>query len=47
MPNRRTFLGLAAGALAAPQLARAQGNDKEMTKQAFFYVSLGPSLRLY
>jgi 6-phosphogluconolactonase len=47
MPNRRTFLGLAAGALAAPQLVRAQGHDNAMTKQAFFYVSLGPSLRLY
>ena len=47
MPNRRTFLALAAGAAAAPHLARAQGHDKEMTKQAFFYVSLGPSLRLY
>ena len=45
MPNRRTFLGLAAGAFAAPQLARAQDRDKAMT--AFFYVSLGPSLRLY
>ena len=47
MPNRRTFLGLAAAALAAPQISRAQDRDKAMTSQAFFYVSLGPSLRLY
>src|SRR5215813_13941810 len=47
MPNRRTFLALAAGALAAPQIARAQDRDKAMTNQAFFYVSLGSSLRLY
>lgn len=47
MPNRRTFLALAAGALTSPQIARAQDHDKAMTRQAFFYVSLGPSLRLY
>jgi 6-phosphogluconolactonase (cycloisomerase 2 family) len=47
MPNRRTVLALAAGALAAPRIARAQDRDKAMTGQAFFYVSLGPSLRLY
>jgi 6-phosphogluconolactonase len=47
MPNRRTVLALAAGALAAPRIARAQDRDKAMTSQAFFYVSLGPSLRLY
>ncbi len=47
MPNRRTFLGLAAGALAAPQIGRAQDRDKAMTSQTFFYASLGPSLRLY
>src|ERR1700742_2648189 len=47
MPNRRTFLGIAAGALAAPRLVRAQDRDKAMTSQAFFYVSLGPALRTY
>ncbi len=47
MPNRRTFLGLAAAALAAPQISRAQDRDKAMTSQAFFYVSLGSSLRTY
>jgi len=47
MPNRRRFLSLAAGALAAPQLLRAQDHDSAMTHPAFFYVSLGPSLRLY
>src|ERR1700759_1972429 len=47
MPNRRTFLGLAAGALAAPQWLRAADRDKAMTSQAFFYVSRGSSLRLY
>src|ERR1700754_3284318 len=47
MPNRRTFLGLAAGALAVPQLVRAADGDKAMTSPAFFYVSRGPSLRLY
>jgi 6-phosphogluconolactonase len=47
MPDRRTFLALAAGALAAPQVARAQDRDKAMTGQAFFYVSLGPTLRLF
>ena len=43
MPNRRRFLGLAAGALAAPQLATGQN----MSRTAFFYASLGPSLRVY
>ena len=43
MPNRRTFLTLAAGALAAPRLVRGQS----MSSSAFFYVSLGPSLRVY
>src|ERR1700748_3055755 len=47
MPNRRRFLSLAAGALAAPQLLRAQDHDSAMTHPAFFYASLGPSLRLY
>jgi 6-phosphogluconolactonase len=47
MPNRRGFLTLAAGALAAPQIAWGQDHDKAMTGRAFFYVSLGPSLRLY
>jgi 6-phosphogluconolactonase (cycloisomerase 2 family) len=47
MQNRRTFLGLAAGALVAPQLARAQDRDRAMTNPAFFYVSRGPALRLY
>jgi len=47
MPDRRTFLGLAAGALAAPQLVRAADRDRAMTSQAFFYVSRGPSLRFY
>src|SRR5262249_47376352 len=47
MQNRRTFLTLAAGALAAPQIAQAEDHDKTMTQRAFFYVSLGPSLRLY
>ncbi len=47
MPTRRTFLAIAAGALAAPQVARAQDRDKAMTSQAFFYVSLGPTMRLY
>ena len=47
MQDRRTFLTLAAGALAAPQFARAQDHDKAVTSPAFFYVSLGPALRLY
>jgi 6-phosphogluconolactonase len=47
MPNRRRFLTLAAGALAAPHIARAQDHDSAMTRPVFFYVSLGPSLRLY
>jgi 6-phosphogluconolactonase len=47
MPNRRTFLTLAAGALAAPRIVRAPDRDKAMTSHAFFYVSLGSSLRLY
>src|ERR1700754_1361036 len=47
MPNRRTFLGLAAGALAAPQWAWAADRDRAMTSQAFFFVSRGSSLRLY
>lgn len=48
MPNRRTFLGLAAGAAVAPGFAQAQDKTKDMTnKAAFFYVSLGPALKLY
>ena len=46
MPNRRTFLGLTAGALVAPRIARAE-DDKAMTGRSFFYVSRGPSLQLY
>jgi len=47
MPNRRTFLGLAAAAAAAPYVAQAQDKTAEMTSKAFFYVSLGPALKLY
>jgi 6-phosphogluconolactonase (cycloisomerase 2 family) len=51
MQNRRTFLTVAAGALAGLRIARAQDHDKDhdkaMTPRAFFYVSLGSSLRLY
>lgn len=43
MLDRRTFCALAAGAFAAPRIARGQ----DMTRKAFFYVSLGPALRLY
>jgi 6-phosphogluconolactonase len=43
MLGRRTFCTLAAGALATPRFAWGQG----MTSPAFFYVSLGPALRLY
>jgi 6-phosphogluconolactonase len=47
MPNRRTFLGLAAGVAVAPGFAQAQDKTKAMPGKAFFYVSLGPALKLY
>jgi len=43
MLGRRTFCTLAAGALATPRSAWGQA----MTSPTFFYVSLGPALRLY
>ncbi len=49
MLDRRSFFTLAAGSVAAPQLAWGQDKEKSqsMTHQAFFYVSLGPALKLY
>jgi len=43
MLGHRTFCTLAAGALATPRSAWGQA----MTSPTFFYVSLGPALRLY
>jgi 6-phosphogluconolactonase (cycloisomerase 2 family) len=51
MLARRKFCALAAGALVAPRLAWGQTKDEDknrvMTNQAFFYVALGPALKLY
>jgi 6-phosphogluconolactonase len=48
MLDRRTFCALAAGAVAAPQLAWGQSlSNQGLSNQAFFYVGLGPALKLY
>src|SRR5215475_1505289 len=51
MLDRRTFCALAGGVFAAPRRAWSQQYKSEksqaMAGQTFFYVSLGPALRLY
>jgi 6-phosphogluconolactonase (cycloisomerase 2 family) len=53
MLDRRKFCGVTAGAFAASQLAWGQQKSQEkeksqaMTGPTFFYVSLGPALKLY
>jgi 6-phosphogluconolactonase len=54
MLDRRKFCGVAAGALVAPQLAWGQEKEKSQAMSqrmtagpTFFYVSLGPVLKLY
>src|SRR5262249_26988610 len=51
MLDRRTFSALVGGVFAAPRLAWSRQynpeNSHAMAGQTFFYVSLGPALRLY